>query len=386
MPNAANDACVCPDGQEKIDNRCVASCRDDQTRVGDACECESGKVEVNSGNNKLCIPEDGVLGDTPYIDMAYTASTCRAGGWNALMTVNTRQQQIEICQIPVRLVSVVIANTVDVAAVPKPLNDSPETIVFSRNFDSCLMRGENDGRHIECGTLFNNDNNGTPSALGFPSKSNYGENERIRIRSLNGVKVFQPSRINVNTGDDDSSHRDHGKIIFFSVAAVAFYTFVNYGGDIGSLAWQPHAEYRNDNGSNYYAYGSRLNFEVDNWSGYWNVLQIHSGGDAGDWVYGAGTGWSDGIFSANLRNNSHGLDSDTDFSLSAKKQLGVWTLKTFYVSSFNIHNLNPTWENSINLGGNAVYNKWTVMPRVNFSWQDDKSTNSGVRLDLRREL
>ena len=91
---------------------------------------------------------------------------------------------------------------------------------------------------------------------------------------------------------------------------------------------------------------------------------------------------SSDVFIASLKNTTHGLKSDTVFSLSAQKQSGNWTLESSYVSDFRIDDLNTTWQNRLGVGANAVYNKWTVMPRVEFSWQDTERVYDDLRFRM----
>ena len=94
------------------------------------------------------------------------------------------------------------------------------------------------------------------------------------------------------------------------------------------------------------------------------------------------------MFAASLRNTTQGLESDTEFALSARKVFGVWTVKSAYTADLEVQNLNQVWNNRLSLGASVVYDNWQVSPSAALSWEHNESirNNANFRLDLRREL
>ena len=112
------------------------------------------------------------------------------------------------------------------------------------------------------------------------------------------------------------------------------------------------------------------------------------GGISDDWLYGNGISWSGEIFTASMDSTLKGLEADTIFSLSARKEWGVWTLETSYIGDWEERELNNTWRNHLSLGARAVYGGWTVSPSAELSWQaeDGIDNDARFRLDLRHDL
>ena len=123
-------------------------------------------------------------------------------------------------------------------------------------------------------------------------------------------------------------------------------------------------------------------------SGYWQAGQTTVGGDTDEWVYGTGTSWTGDVFTASMENTTQGLESDTAFSLSARKEWGVWTWESSYTGDWEVRELNNTWQNRLSLGASVVYDRWTVSPKAEFSWGGSESVrqDTDFRLDLRRDL
>ena len=94
------------------------------------------------------------------------------------------------------------------------------------------------------------------------------------------------------------------------------------------------------------------------------------------------------MFAASVRNTTQGVESDTEFALSARKVFGVWTVQSAYTADLEVRNLNQAWKNKLSVGASVVYDKWQVQPSAAASWKHDESigNNTNFRLDLRREL
>ena len=147
-----------------------------------------------------------------------------------------------------------------------------------------------------------------------------------------------------------SSGTSAGEVVSL-IGGLGFVTWLVLGGDPLALNFTPHAVISHNNGVNYYAYGSKVDYVEDNWTGYWQAAQTHSGNRAGDWIYGTGTSWSNDVFSASMTNTTRGTNSDTAFSLSARTAWNTWTLESAYIADWKVRTLDDTWQNRLSFGG-----------------------------------
>ena len=150
----------------------------------------------------------------------------------------------------------------------------------------------------------------------------------------------------------------------------------------------PTAEFRASGSVGHYAYGSRFDYRGEHWSGYWQAGQTKTGGDTDEWIYGTGTAWTGDVFTASMTNTTQGLESNTLFSLSARKEWGAWNWESSYAGNWQVSELNDTWRNRLSLGASLVYDKWTMTPKAEFLWRnsEDIGKDTDFRLELQRDL
>ena len=385
--NSVTKSCVdCADDQVFNGTSCVGCPDDKMPNSEDSfCVCPAGERNYPTMDGEICA--DSTLPEYPAETAdTYNDDSCRSQGWSVVYDIDSQMRVAELCEIRVAVDPSTSASALSETVVGLPLQLTPGS-----EHDACLMRAVEGyaGSFLSCSTLFGEPSTRDASNLRgvFPDASQHAETPRVQIEILpNGqpqVRLPLPPEDTGASGDDGGSSSDTSTILFGGVAAVVLYSWLLSDGGVESLSLQPQAEVRhNDNGS-YYAYGSRLGFAANNWSGYWETLQTRSGGRTGNWISGAGTEWTGDVFSASLENTTQGYDSDTAFSVSAKKQWGNWTLESSYVSDLRIRDvLNTTWRNRLGVGANAVYNKWTLTPRVEFSWQDSELPDDEVRFRM----
>ena len=353
IPNIERNFCVCPAGQTNY-----PIINPTPTEEPEMC-------------STLTLPEY-----PPETADVYNDDSCRSQGWSVVYDFDSGIA--ELCEIRVR-VRVVDNSSTSASALSETAVDSPLQSQTQSMDASCLMRADDGyaGDFPSCLELFGDPP--TRAALdlsgGFPDALEDSSFQRL---PGGGLAIDNPP-----PDVDSADSSDMSTIIFGGVAAVVLYSWLLSDGGVESLSLQPQAEVRHNDSGSYYAYGSRLGFAANNWSGYWETLQTRSGGRTGDWIYGAGTEWTGDVFSASLENTTQGYDSDTAFSVSAKKQWGNWTLESSYVSDLRIRDvLNTTWRNRLGVGANAVYNQWTLTPRVEFSWQDSELNDDEVRFRM----
>ena len=355
MPNADNSACECPSGLETY-------------RVGTLNYCGEQLTQETA-------PETG----------AYTSDNCEARGWMSEFDRDSDNNIAELCLIQYEIIlSTVSANTLGEA--------SPLIVDVGGSADSCIIRQHMDYQNpmlSNCVAVF-----GTRGK--FPNKSVLGEGRLLVTRNSDGPSDVMPPptpptpQASLGSLTTTNGKFDAEKFGYLTSAAVGVIVLLwQYTGP-EELAWNwtPRAEFRHHNGASFYTYGSKFDYESGDWSGYWQAAQTQSGGGTGDWIYGTGTAWTGDVFAASLRNTTQGLESDTEFALSARKEFGVWTVESAYTADLEVQNLNEVWKNKLSVGASIVYDKWRVSPSAAFSWQHDESirNNTNFRLDLRREL
>ena len=384
--NSATKSCFeCADNQVFNGENCVGCPEDKEPNsAGSVCICPAGETNYPTITGELCA--DSTLPAYPATTAdVYNDDNCRAQGWSVVYDFDSQMRIAEFCEVPV----VILSNaSTSASALSESVVALPAQLTPNTRHDVCLMRSD-------AGYTSDFDIQPQPCPMllgenGFPNALEYGEAERLRVDILAGGQVNVLPRIVESSGDGGGggSSSDTSAILFGGVAAVVLYSWLLSDGGVESLSLQPQGEVRHNDSGSYYAYGSRLAFAANNWSGYWETLQTHSGGKTGDWIYGAGTEWTGDVFSASLENTTEGFDSDTSLSLSATKQWGNWTLESSYVSDLRIRDvLNTTWQNRLGVGANAVYNKWTVTPKVEFSWQDAELDDEvRFRMNVLREF
>ena len=405
IPNAANDECVCPTGQTDEDNNNTCECPTGQTKNSSgtcettslncsggqmpnadnsACECPSGLETYRVGTLNICGEQ---LSDETG---EYTSDNCRAQGWmREFARDNNNIIVAELCLIQYEIIlSTVSANTLGEA--------SPLVLDVGGSADSCIIRQHTGYQNTElsnCAAVF-----GTGGE--FPSVSIRGESEgrlRVALNSSGGPSnvspptepTTEPTPMVSSVSPTTDSEFDTKQFLYLGSAVGAIVLLWQYNSPEGLVwNWTPSAEFQHHNGESFYTYGSKFDYESGNWSGYWQAAQTQSGGNSGDWIYGTGTAWTGDVFAASLRNTTQGLESDTEFALSARKEFGVWTVESSYTADLEVQNLNEVWKNKLSIGASIVYDKWQVSPSAALSWEHNESigNNAGFRLDLRREL
>ena len=346
------NACVCPAGEVKDPenaNACILNCTGGKMLVGDSCACPFGEVESASG---ICIVgEQG----------------CQQEGET---TIRVRGRDISICGMELPDVSEEIDNFYE---KEENCESRPWDLDDDNNIAELCVRPQAGTR--TSGDCIIRNNPGYEGNLGL-----------CEDMLVNGQ--FPPGVSSQGGGVSSSSDAiSSGKVVGI-IGGLGFMTWLVLGGDPLALNFTPHAEISHNNGVNYYAYGSKVDYAEDNWTGYWQAAQIHSGNRVGNWIYGTGTSWSNDVFAASMTNTTRGANSDTAFSLSARAALNTWTVESAYIADWKVRALNDTWQNRLSLGASVVYEQWTITPKAELSWQaeDNIGDNARLRFDLSRDL
>ena len=385
-------SCACPTGmvEDEASGTCVVNCTGGKIRTGTSCTCP-GTLEESLDGTTCIAPITGCPVDLstyeisgyrlcvtplPSASGSYTSGACESSGWESDTVRDIHNRIAERCLIP----HLVIPSS----SAPNALSETtPNQLVLGGQGDACIIRGhtdyENNDNLPSCSELFG-------AGSSFPSQAEYRE-ERVRIvlTESGEVNVMPPSLTTSHTeGKSDSNE------LLYSAGAVGILLLLWSAstGEVPVWSFTPEAEFRTDNGISYYSYGSRLDYTISNWAGYWQAAQSSSNGRKDEWIYGTGATWSGEIFGASMHNTTQGEDTDMTFSLSARKSSGVWTVSSSYTADLEIEELNRAWSNRLSLSATGIYDKWTVSPSANLSWEPDESfgKDAGFYLNLRREL
>ena len=349
---------------------CIAACTGGKIVTDGDCACPLGEVEFIINGAERC-------GEPlPAAQGGYTAKDCEDKGWKVDIIADVAGNFAERCLIPIRIISAAEAEAA------RPLSETaPLQLEVNQQFDSCLLRQHAgyDGSRPSCAQVFGL-GGAIPRMEDIPG-------------GIVGVNIvaggFAESRIVPLSAPEPTTGGIRSAELIAAVGGfgILAMTYVLSNHEVVLWNFTPQAEIRAEGGG-FYAYGSKFDYSGGNWSGYWQAAQTKRGGATGDWIYGTGTSWTGDVFSASVKNTTQGLESDTEFALSAQKVFGVWTVESAYSADLEVRNLNQAWKNKLSVGASVVYDKWQVSPSAAASWKHDESigNNTNFRLDLRREF
>ena len=194
----------------------------------------------------------------------------------------------------------------------------------------------------------------------------------------------------IGSGGGSSSSKSflkkNGGIILGGAAAVglAVWAVKSMGGDIPeSTSFSPVAEYSNENGTRRWHVGSRYDWQKGDWSAYWKATKTDD-----SFSFGSGMEWTNDIVAAKFISGGNDGNSDLDFSLSAKRIFGLWTLSPEYRLDYRTSETDKTLLHA--LSANAVWqgDKWTVRHSLGLSGESFAAfgKNATAKIQLRRDF
>ena len=294
-------------------------------------------------------------------DVRYSSETCQSSGWNIAYTIDNSEEEniAEICEI---------RTYIDERTPPGSLEEG-----FRQG---CTVRHAPNFANVNyplCSDIFG----GTPFP---PVPADFNEEYSFhRVESDGSYTHVLPL--------PSSSTGETAKVMAVGAAAMVGFIVFMHGGGAESFNFSPRAEIRHDDGLNHYVYGSRMDYAADDLTGYWSAAQTRTDGKNGDWVYGSGAAWTGDVFAASFDNSARGLTSDTTMALSAQKQFGVWNVNSSYSAGLTTNESSAEWTNRLNIGANAVYDRWILSPNAELAWQNEVNDKTArLCFDLSREL
>ena len=154
-------------------------------------------------------------------------------------------------------------------------------------------------------------------------------------------------------------------IIGISSGLLVFMSYYLLSEYVGQINWSPSYAFEHNNGNMSYSVGSRWTAAADNWRFYWQTNQ-NGGDNGGEFRYGSGMQYHNGIFLAALNSQSDKDTTDVGVSFSANQTAGLWQLNGGYNFGMQISNTEPTnSRNRLNLSARYVVDKWILSTNAN---------------------
>lgn len=156
-----------------------------------------------------------------------------------------------------------------------------------------------------------------------------------------------------------------------AVAVIGLAALLLSGGDADAFSITPNYPLINNNGFSSYSYGSRVDFQKDNWSAFWSANQAVSGG--GDWIYKGELRYAKDFWDVAYKSRLRDKTATWDLTTAMQWQTGIWhwqsRINTRYQIAETDEILSAKWRNSLELD----YNGWQITPAANAFWRQDNA-------------
>ena len=172
-----------------------------------------------------------------------------------------------------------------------------------------------------------------------------------------------------------------GAIAVIGLAAWAFSS-----GDTKAFNFTPHYRFSHNDGFSSYSYGSRVDFQKDNISAFWDARQAISGGETSEWIYTGEMKYAKDFWHTKYASQVQGKTADMQFSAGGKWKSGIWQYQSGITAEYGItettDDFSAFWRNSIT----ADFGGWRLLPSANFYWRGSGNIweSGNFRIDLRR--
>ncbi|MGI9298407.1 MAG: hypothetical protein ACR2QC_11005 [Gammaproteobacteria bacterium] len=182
-------------------------------------------------------------------------------------------------------------------------------------------------------------------------------------------------------GDNDSKARDLA-VIGLGVGVVGFMAAYLSGGDFSLFNFAPDYGYSLTESGYAYNVGGRLNFRKDGWHLYYAAGQGTANGEFGDFRYESGGKYTADFWAAAFSETVQGETADYRFSLSADYHGGIWKVSPTYRLHSHFAEAEFETQNSLNLQGELLWNRWTISPSAGFRWESADEFGDNARFNL----
>ncbi len=176
----------------------------------------------------------------------------------------------------------------------------------------------------------------------------------------------------------DGNARDLA-VIGLGVGVVGFMAAYLSGGDFSLFNFAPDFGYSATESGYSVNAGGRLNFRKDEWHLYAVAGQGNANGNFGDFRYESGGEYAADFWTAAFSETVQGETADYNFALSADYKGGIWRLSPTYRLHSKFAEEEFDTQNSLNLHGELLWNRWTIRPSAGFNWRrTDEFGKSGT--------
>ena len=143
-------------------------------------------------------------------------------------------------------------------------------------------------------------------------------------------------------------------------AFMLFYVVADYPTKADDIViYEPSYSFQHNNGNMQYSLGGRWTAAADNWRFYWQTRQ--DGGDnGGQFHYGSGMQYHNGIFLAALNSHSDEEQTAMDVSFSAAKSAGLWQLGGRYNFDLQSTDTQIDTQNRVDISADYTFGGWLL--------------------------
>ncbi|MGI9297215.1 MAG: hypothetical protein ACR2QC_04865 [Gammaproteobacteria bacterium] len=182
-------------------------------------------------------------------------------------------------------------------------------------------------------------------------------------------------------GGGDGNARDLA-VIGLGVGVVGFMAAYLSGGDFSLFNFAPDFGYAITESGYSVNTGGRLDFHKDEWHLYYAAGQANANGEFGEFRYESGGEYAGDLWTAAFSETVQGETADYDFSLSADYKGGIWKVSPTYRLHSHFADEEFDTQNSLNLRGELLWNRWTIRPSAGFNWRRPEEFGDNARFNL----
>ena len=146
-------------------------------------------------------------------------------------------------------------------------------------------------------------------------------------------------------------------IIGISSGMLVFMSYYLLSEYVGQINWSPSYAFEHNNGNMSYSVGSRWTAAADNWRFYWQTNQ-NGGDNGGEFRYGSGMQYHNGIFLAALNSQSDKENTDVGVSFSANQTAGLWQLGGRYNFDLQSSDMQIDTQNRVDISADYTFGGW----------------------------
>ncbi|MGI9297013.1 MAG: hypothetical protein ACR2QC_03845, partial [Gammaproteobacteria bacterium] len=179
----------------------------------------------------------------------------------------------------------------------------------------------------------------------------------------------------------DGNARDLA-VVGLGVGVVGFMAAYLSGGDFSLFNFAPDYGYSATESGYAYNVGGRADFRKDGWHLYYAAGQANSNGEFGDFRYESGGKYSADFWTAAFSETVQGETADYNFALSADYDGGIWKISPTYRLHSHFADEEFETQNSLNLRGELLWNRWTISPSAGFNWRRPEEFGDNARFNL----